>query len=94
MTTETKSTLPTDENTFLESEVRRFIGWLSGDIPELHKVEVPRLADSWERFKERISQDDNDEPDEPLEPYGECYRGGEAAGALAEEQARIQRELK
>lgn len=25
---------------------------------------------------------------------GECYRGGEAASALAEEQARIQRELK
>ncbi len=25
---------------------------------------------------------------------GECYRGGEAAAALAEEQARIQRELK
>lgn len=31
---------------------------------------------------------------EPPEPDGECYRGGEAAGALAEEQARIQRELK
>jgi len=33
-------------------------------------------------------------PDEPSEPDGECYRGGEAASALAEEQARIQRELK
>lgn len=31
---------------------------------------------------------------EPPEPDGECYRGGEAASALAEEQARIQRELK
>lgn len=31
---------------------------------------------------------------EPPEPDGESFRGGEAAGALAEEQARIQRELK
>jgi hypothetical protein len=91
MTTGTEPTLTTEENTFLESEVRQFIGWLSADIPELHKVEVPRLADSWERFKERISQDDNDEPPEP---DGECYRGSEYASALAEEQARIQRELK
>lgn len=34
------------------------------------------------------------EPDEPPEPDGECYRGGEAASALAEEQAEIQRTLK
>jgi hypothetical protein len=32
--------------------------------------------------------------DEPPEPDGECYRGGEAASALAEEQAWIQRNLK
>lgn len=31
---------------------------------------------------------------EPPEPDGECYRGGEAESAMAEEQARIQRELK
>jgi hypothetical protein len=31
---------------------------------------------------------------EPPDPDGECYRGGEAASALAEEQARIQRDLK
>lgn len=31
---------------------------------------------------------------EPPEPDGECYRGNEYASALAEEQARIQRELK
>lgn len=35
----------------MEGRAHEFIGWLSGDIPELHKVEVPRLADSWERFK-------------------------------------------
>lgn len=31
---------------------------------------------------------------EPSEPDGECFRGGEAAAFLADEQARIQRELK
>lgn len=38
------------------------------------------------------------EPEEDLslidEPDGECFRGGEAAGALAESQAWIQRNLK
>jgi len=42
--------------------------------------------------------DDDDDltpaDDEPSDPDGECYRGGEYASALAEEQARIQRELK
>jgi hypothetical protein len=41
-----------DEGTgHAQGQTEEFIGWLSGDIPELHKVEVPRLADSWERFK-------------------------------------------
>jgi hypothetical protein len=31
---------------------------------------------------------------EPPDPDGECFRGGEAASALAEEQAWIQRNLK
>lgn len=35
----------------VHGQTEEFIGWLSGDIPELHKVEVPRLADSWGRFK-------------------------------------------
>jgi len=34
------------------------------------------------------------EPDEPPEADGECFRGNEAAAFQAEEQARIQRELK
>jgi hypothetical protein len=41
--------------------------------------------------------DDWPEPDddrEPPEPDGECFRGGEAEAFQAEEQARIQRELK
>ncbi len=32
--------------------------------------------------------------DEPPEPDGECFRGGESASALAHEQAEIQRTLK
>ena len=35
-----------------------------------------------------------DEPPEPAEPDGEAFRGGESAAYSAEEQARIQRELK
>ena len=30
--------------------LREFCGWLSADIPELHQVEVPRLAESLDRF--------------------------------------------
>lgn len=33
-----------------DAHICQFIGWLSGDIPELHAVEVTRLADSYERF--------------------------------------------
>lgn len=33
-----------------DSRVREFVGWLSADIPELHGVEVPLLAESLERF--------------------------------------------
>jgi hypothetical protein len=38
--------------------------------------------------------DEDEEDDEPPEPDGECFRGGEYASALAEEQAWIQRNLK
>lgn len=34
----------------LAQTMREFCGWLSADIPELHQVEVPRLADSLDRF--------------------------------------------
>lgn len=42
------------EPTFKESEIRQFLGFLSADIPELHAVEVPKIAESWERFKRTI----------------------------------------
>ena len=45
---------PTAEPQFAESAIRQFIGWLSVDIPELNKVVIPDLADSWERFKLRM----------------------------------------
>lgn len=37
-----------------ERAVREFLGWLSGRIPELHKVEVPRLAAAWEEYKQIV----------------------------------------
>ena len=33
------------------SEVRQFIAWLCGDVEELRTVEVPRIAEAWERFR-------------------------------------------
>ena len=36
---------------YSESQVRMFLGFLIGDIKELHAVEVPLLAESWEKFK-------------------------------------------
>lgn len=45
-----------------ESTVRQFIGWLSADISELHRVEVPRLAKSWEAFKARLAEGTASEP--------------------------------
>lgn len=32
------------------SQLRQFAGFLSGDVPELHTVEVPRLGESVDRF--------------------------------------------
>jgi hypothetical protein len=43
--------IPLPPGYYSEDQVRQFIGWLSGDIKELHTVEVPLLAESWERFK-------------------------------------------
>jgi hypothetical protein len=45
---------PTAEPRYTESSIRQFIGWLSADIPALNSVLVPDLADSWERFKQRM----------------------------------------
>jgi hypothetical protein len=49
------SPAPHAERPMEESTVREFIGWLSVDISELHNVEVPRLAESFERFKARAA---------------------------------------
>lgn len=42
---------PTETYALTEADVHQFIGWLSGDIAELHTVEVPRLQNSWNQFK-------------------------------------------
>jgi hypothetical protein len=39
------------ESSWNEKDIREFCGWLSGDLPELNAVEVPRIGESWERFK-------------------------------------------
>lgn len=33
-----------------DAYVAQLLGWLSGDIPELHSLECPRLIESWKRF--------------------------------------------
>jgi hypothetical protein len=55
------------------------------ELAELRKRYEPALRESFTEL---------DEANEPGDPDGECFRGGEAAAYLAEEQARIQRELK
>lgn len=57
-----------------------------------------KTAKDWlkriQKDREALSEPaDEDEPDEPRED-GECFRGGEAAAYLAEQQDRIQRTLK
>lgn len=37
-----------------ESAVRGFLGWLSGTLPELHSVEVPRLAEAWSEYNRMV----------------------------------------
>ncbi len=57
-------------------------------------VSAGRCDDHRYRYAVRRLEQDEKTDREPPDPDGECYRGREAAGAVAEEQARIQRELK
>ena len=45
-----------------ESLVREFIGYLSGAVPELHRVEVPLLAKHWDDFKWTVGDRLSGEP--------------------------------
>jgi len=49
--------------------------------------DAPYEDEERDRFNEACER-------EPDEPDGECFRGGEAEAYTAEQQARIQRELK
>ena len=40
-----------DEMEGHDRTVREFLGWLSGELPELHHVEVPRLGAAWDKYK-------------------------------------------
>jgi hypothetical protein len=34
----------------LQQEQIMFLGWLCGELPELHQVECPRLLAAWDKF--------------------------------------------
>lgn len=53
----------------------------------------PSTLEAFERFVRDVRSDQAEAAYERAQD-GECFRGGEYASALAEEQARIQRELK
>jgi hypothetical protein len=63
-----------------------------GDLPE-DTLDYEREADERDHQAE-LANDREWLCGEPPEPDGECFRGGEAAAFEAEQQARIQRELK
>jgi hypothetical protein len=58
--------------------------------PDCQESNPPDTYCKWERQCEERAAEDREPPD----PDGECFRGRESASALAEEQARVQRELK
>ena len=41
-----------ESNKFSHADVRDLLGFLSGYIPELHRVEIPRLATAFEKWLE------------------------------------------
>jgi hypothetical protein len=43
-----------DAKEFSHSDVMMFCGYLSGHFTELHNVEVPRIGDAWNEFKEKL----------------------------------------
>jgi len=71
----------------LRTYVREFIGWLSGDIRELNNVQVPILADSFERFLKKRQQDDASVKPAQEVTATPCYEGQkpEQADAFSED---------
>lgn len=43
-----------------ELTVIHFLGWLSVDIPELHRVEAYRLMEAWDRYKVKVWMEEHD----------------------------------
>lgn len=72
--------------TTIEQRLREFVGFLSADVPELHQVEIPRLAESVQRFLaviEResprliqgvVSEDEKGASDDPRVMVGDRFR--------------------
>jgi hypothetical protein len=47
-----------DQRDLVHSEefVVMFLGYLCGDIPELHAVECPKFLETWQKFKQEMGK--------------------------------------
>jgi hypothetical protein len=104
MTTGTEPTLTTDERAkrySVDQKSRDLAEYFLGDdrAEETYRELAQAIQDCVEDFcttleNAEVAAQEEALRDEPPEPDRECFRGGEYTSALAEEQARIQRELK
>lgn len=42
---------PACAETYDATDIRYFLGWLSVELPELHKIETPVLGDAWDEWR-------------------------------------------
>jgi hypothetical protein len=47
---------------YTHSQIMQFIGWLTGDMPELHHTHPGKIQDSWDRFCKRMDIPRSSEP--------------------------------
>jgi len=78
--------LPPTDRMIPESLVREFIGYLSGAVPELHRVEVPLLAKHWDDFKwtvgDRLSGEPAPATTDRVAPSFDAWWNDDAYGCL------------
>lgn len=43
--------MPLPDGYYSESTVLKFLGYVCGDLPELHQLECPKMLEAWNRFK-------------------------------------------
>lgn len=77
---------PSTDRMIPESLVREFIGYLSGAVPELHRVEVPLLAKHWDDFKwtvgDRLSGEPAPATTDRVAPSFDAWWNDDAYGCL------------